>query len=219
MLAVWVTMADAGTRMRKAARVGVLALAAMAPPLAVAMPLSFGGGGVTSLTGNPGGDHGLELAVHAAPYGFTFPDGHSEGDWLLDSLFVVDGLASGTPGASRGHGTYTNSLGDSLELDFEGSPTSGGPGFVVMHLGYHIVGGSGRFAGAVGGGFENVTITLGPGPEFTFSGQGQLEVPEPDTLPLMLGGLAVLAACARRPAESADESWPDAHAVRREHPR
>ncbi len=98
----------------------------------------------------------------------------------------------GTPGTAFGHTTYSNSVGDSLELDFDGVPIGGGPGFVVMRLDYDVVGGSGRFSAADGGGFEDVTIFLGPGPAFDFSGRGSLFLPEPQGAALLVAGLLAL---------------------------
>ena len=180
-------------------RASVLVLATAVPALASAVVVTFSGQGITSLTGNGGPNNGLELSVTDAPYVFTFPGNVVESGWLLDSTFVVEGLAVGQPGASKGQATYSNGGGDSLVLDFEGLPVGGGPGFVVMHLDYQIVGGSGRFMQAAGSGFEDVTITLAPGRDFAFSGVGQLQIPEPETLTLALAGLpGLLAAMGRR---------------------
>lgn len=176
----------------------VLAVSASAPALAGPLELDFTGSGVTTLTGNPGGVNGLELSVTDAPYTFTPRGGAAETDWLLDSLFVVNGLAQGAPGTAFGHATYANSRGDSLELDFSGAPIGGGLGFVVMHLVYDVVGGSGRFAAMDGSGFEDVTIFLGPGPAFNFSGQGSLFLPEPQGAALVLAGLLALGLWRRR---------------------
>ena len=180
-------------RARTWVRNGVMTLAALLPALATATVVTFSGSGLTSLTGRIGGFEGLELAVDDAPYSFTFPGSAVENDWLQDSLFVVDGLARNAPTASHGHATYFNNRGDTLELDFDGLPVGGGSDFVVMRLTYNIVGGTGRFAQARGTGFEDVTITLALGPPFAFNGEGQLQIPEPGGLALLLAGLPLLA--------------------------
>ena len=183
-----------GGRSRLARLLGalVLAVTTSAPALAAPLELDFSGSGITTLTGNTGGVNGLELSVTDAPYTFTPQGSAAESDWLLDSLFVVNGLALGVPGTAFGHATYANSRGDSLELDFTGMPIGGGPGFVVMHLVYDVVGGSGRFAAMDGSGFEDVTIFLGQGPSFNFTGQGSLFLPEPQGIALVLAGLLAL---------------------------
>lgn len=170
----------------------VLTVTTTAHMPAAASVLTFSGGGVTTFTGNTGGVRGLELSVTDAPYTFTPQGGSAETDWLQDSTFIVNGLADNMPGTSFGHATYSNSLGDSLELDFDGAPVGGGPDFVVMHLVYDIVGGTGRFAASKGGGFEDVTIFFGPGGTFNFEGRGALFLPEPTGAALLLAGLLAL---------------------------
>lgn len=182
-------------RVARWACVGLLGLAAaLSPGFTGATTVSLRGEGVTTPTGNLGGVNGLELKVDDAPYSFTWPGNVVETDWLLDSTFVVDGLAVGAPTGSKGTASFFNGHGDSIDLDLIGVPTGGGPGFVVMHLGYTITGGTGRFALARGSGFEDVTITVGAGAGFPFSGAGQLEIPEPGAAWLLLAGLTALVA-------------------------
>lgn len=179
----------------------VLAAAANAGPLVQ----FFSGTGQVAPTGNPAPNDGLEVAVVASTYDFALSNPVSFGNvWGLKSLFNVDGLALGQPGNSRGSGSFfdTNSS-DSILFDFTGQlfGFDQNAGEFFYQLTYDVTGGTGRFAGADGTGFENLYINPNG---FTFRGAGGLtltypmtSVPEPSTL--ALAALAVMAVLLRRP--------------------
>jgi len=192
---------------RRSALVATLLGAAWA---AQALPVvqGFEGQGQTAPTGHPAPNNGLEVAVLGASYTFTVLDGGvvaSETDWGLKSIFEVDGLALGMPGASRGSGEFVKSGGvDRIAFAFTGEFLGfDAGGFINYLLTYDVTGGAGRFAGADGKGSERVSINAG---DFSFKGAGRFDlvpgpnaVPLPPTLALVAVAALALVGTRRRP--------------------
>lgn len=176
----------------------VAALAAASATCVQAGPISvlLDGAGQT-LPGVPDSNGLLPVTVLPALTNYTLQiDGQFLTGWQLQSQFGVQLNFDGVPIGSQGSGRYFDPAGtDAVEFVFEGVRDPNDPE-VVFLLTYDITGGSGRFAGADGDGFETVRIA----PDFSFSGAGflNLTVPEPGSAGLAALALAVFVGLSRR---------------------
>ena len=139
----------------------------------------------------------LPVTVLPAMTNYTLQiDGQFLTGWQLQSQFGVQLNFDGSPIGSQGSGRYFDPAGtDAVEFVFEGVRDPNDPE-VVFLLTYDITGGSGRFAGADGDGFETVRIA----PDFSFTGAGRLNltVPEPGSAALAVLALTAIVGLGRR---------------------